>query len=120
MATRKIWLVWDIGSFIWNKVPLTWNEAFLLEEIADHYGGGGPGFYLEDDDTWKKLDSRLKKDGYDEEKRKRLLKIIVKLNGLTREEEREIDEETKKQITVDHIKKVFESVLREVKVTVIK
>ena len=120
MATRKIWLQWNKGSFIWNKVPLTWSEAYILEEITDGYGGGAPGFGLDEDDTWRVLNRKLEKDGYDEEKRKKLLKIIVEVNGLTNSTEREITEDVTQQITVDHVKKVFETFLKEVKVKVTK
>ena len=101
---------WEDADFKWNiappsedykvgfkasKFPYTWNDVALVEEAVEALGGGG---VMEDDMPWMR----------DEEKKKRLGKLICKVQG-------KIYKETKQtqdiKITAKDIKLLAEKVL---------
>jgi hypothetical protein len=115
LAETKVWLVWDRDSFVWNKVNLPWNEAYVLEEITGKYKGGAPGMLLEEERPWKSLDQDLEEKGVTEETRDKLLEIIVKVNGLDRKISR-LSENKVPIITVEHVRKTLAEVVPDIKV----
>ena len=59
-------LTWDKANILWNLNLFTWDEVQLVQEIL---GGGG---VIEDDMPWMKP-----------EKKKQLIKLILKIKGET-------------------------------------
>ena len=60
-------IIWNNANFTWNSNPYTWNEVQLVEEIIQRGGGN-----IEDDMPWMKP-----------EKKKKLIKLILKVKGET-------------------------------------
>jgi hypothetical protein len=109
-AGDKTPIKWEDADFKWNiappsedykvgfkasKFPYTWNDVALVEEAVEALGGGG---VIEDDMPWMR----------DEEKKKRLVKLICKVQGKTIKEEKEIQNY---KIKVSDIKLLAEKVL---------
>ena len=113
---EKTPIKWEDADFKWNaappsedykvgfepsKFPYTWNDVALVEEVVEEVveaiqqGGGG---VIEDDMPWMR----------DEEKKKRLVKLICKVQGKTIKEEKEIQNY---KIKVSDIKLLAEKVL---------
>ena len=59
-------ITWSSNSIIWSSNSFTWDEVQLVQEIL---GGGG---VIEDDMPWMKP-----------EKKKQLIKLILKVKGET-------------------------------------
>ena len=59
-------ITWNSANFTWNSNSFTWDEVKLVQEIL---GGGG---VIEDDMPWMKP-----------EKKKQLIKLILKIKGET-------------------------------------
>ena len=88
-------ITWDNANFTWDNNPHTWDEVLLVIEVVESVGGGG---VIEDDMPWMK----------NQDKKKRLVKLICKVQGKTITEEKEIK---KYKITVKDIKLVAKEVL---------
>ena len=101
---------WQDADFKWNaappsedykvgfkpsKFPYTWNDVALVEEVVEALGGGG---VIEDDMPWMK----------DQDKKKRLIKLILKCQGKTYRETKEVQDI---KITAKDIKLLAEKVL---------
>ena len=86
---------WEDANFKWNDNPHTWDEVALVIEAIS----GPPG---EGDDFIHPLFDK------DPEKRKKLVKLICKVQGKTIEKEKEIKEY---KITVKDIQLLAEEVL---------
>ena len=102
---------WQDADFKWNtappsedykpgfkpsRFPYTWNDVALVEEVVEVLEGGGG--VLEDDMPWMK----------DQDKKKRLIKLICKVQGKTIKEEKEVQDY---KITISDIKLLAEKVL---------
>jgi hypothetical protein len=75
---------WEDANFTWDKspttgTPYTWDNVALVEEVLEALRGGGN---IEDDMPWVK----------DEEKKKRLVKLICKIQGKTIKQSKEIND----------------------------
>jgi len=68
MAVTNI--TWDNANFTWNSNSYTWDEVQLVEEIVETIQQGGGN--IEDDMPWMKP-----------EKKKKLIKLILKIKGET-------------------------------------
>ena len=103
---------WEDADFKWNiappsedykvgfkasSFPYTWDDVALVEEAIEVIQQGGGGI-IEDDMPWTR----------DEEKKKRLVKLICKVQGKTIKEEKEIQDY---KIKVSDIKLLAEKVL---------
>ena len=103
---------WQDADFKWNaappsedykvgfkpsRFPYTWNDVALVEEVVEVIQQGGAGV-LEEDMPWMK----------DQDKKKRLVKLICKVQGKTIKEEKEIQNY---KIKVSDIKLLAEKVL---------
>ena len=103
---------WKDADFKWNaappsedykvgfkpsRFPYTWNDVALIEEVVEIIQQGGGGV-LEDDMPWMK----------DQDKKKRLVKLICKVQGKIIKEEKEIQDY---KIKVSDIKLLAEKVL---------
>ena len=74
MATA---ITWDNANFKWNDNPHTWDEVLLVIEAV---GGGG---VMAEDAPWTQW-------GDTDDRKKRLIKLICKVQGKTITEEKEI------------------------------
>ena len=103
---------WEDADFKWNtappnknykpgfkpsRFPYTWNDVALVEEVVEVIQQGGGGV-IEDDMPWMR----------DEEKKKRLVKLICKIQGKTIKEEKEIQDY---KIKVSDVKLLAEKIL---------
>ena len=64
---------WEDANFLWNNNIYTWDEVQLVEEIVEEILGGGG-------------------EDFDYEKKRRLIKLILKVHGntITESKKREI------------------------------
>ena len=85
-------ITWNEANFKWNDNPHTWDEVQLVIEAIK-------GGVSEDLMPWTK---------FDDEKKKRLIKLICKVQGKTIKEEKEIQNY---KIKVSDIKLLAEKVL---------
>ena len=94
---------WEDADFAWDLAPTdieedryTWDDVTLVEEIVEviHQGGG----VMEDDMPWMK----------DQDKKKRLIKLILKCQGKTYKETKEVQNI---KITTKDIRLLAEKVL---------
>ena len=86
-------ITWDNANFKWNDNPHTWDEVLLVIEAV---GGGG---VMAEDMPWTQ---------FKDEKKKRLIKLICKVQGKTIREEKEIQDY---KIKVSDIKLLAKEVL---------
>ena len=86
-------ITWDNANFTWDNNPHTWDEVLLVLEAL-----GPPGEGIEEA-PWTQ---------FDKEKKKRLIKLICKVQGKTIKEEKEINNY---KIKVSDIKMLAKEVL---------
>jgi|TARA_B100000282_G_C31572205_1_gene417162 hypothetical protein len=84
---------WENANFTWNNNPHKWNEVLLVIEAL---GGGG---VMVEDMPWTR---------FNDEKKKRLIKLICKVQGKTIKEEKEI---SNYKIQISDIKLLAKEVL---------
>tara|TARA_R110000868_G_scaffold224494_1_gene476626 strand:- start:958 stop:1275 length:318 start_codon:yes stop_codon:yes gene_type:complete len=98
MAQVKKYLTWEQTEYPiqWDNNPYTWDEVFVLIEIAEAIGSGG-GYTPHD--AYKHLEER---------KKKILIKVIAKVKG------EEFKEEKYKQGEITVTAEDIELVLKEV------
>ena len=63
-------ITWNSANFTWNSNSFTWDEVQLIQEIVETIQQGGGN--IEDDMPWMKP-----------EKKKKLIKLILKVKGET-------------------------------------
>ena len=90
-------ITWNEANFNWDNNPHTWDEVLLVIEVVEAIQQGGGGV-IEDDMPWMK----------NQDKKKRLIKLICKVQGKTIKEEKEIQDY---KIKVSDIKLLAEKVL---------
>ena len=103
---------WEDADFKWNiappsedykpgfkasSFPYTWDDVALVKEVVEVIQQGGGGI-IEDDMSWIK----------DQDKKKRLIKLICKIQGKTYKETKETQDI---KITAKDIKLLAEKVL---------
>ena len=86
---------WNEANFNWNDNPHTWDEVLLVIEVVKALGGGG---VIEEDMPWIK----------NQDTKKRLVKLICKVQGKTIKEEKKIQDY---KIKISDIKLLAEKVL---------
>lgn len=116
MAQQKVYLNWDYDSIIWGSNDYIWSEVYILINVAISGGGTGGGLILRKNQPWKDLEKHLKDKNFTEEDTRKLLEIVVRVNGLVKTEVREINK-LKKSITIDHIKNTLATVVPNIQVT---
>jgi hypothetical protein len=86
-------ITWNKANFNWDNNPHTWDEVLLVIEAV---GGGG---VMAEDMPWTQ---------FKDEKKKRLIKLICKVQGKTIREEKEIQDY---KIKISDIKLLAKKVL---------
>jgi hypothetical protein len=99
MAQVKKYLTWEQTEYPiqWDNNPYTWDEVFVLIEVADAIGGGG-GYTPHD--AYKHLE---------EKKKKVVIKLIAKVKGVEYNEEKFKQDDIK--VTAEDIELVLKEVL---------
>ena len=88
-------ITWNEANFNWDNNPHTWDEVQLVIEVVKALGGGG---VMEEDMPWMK----------NQDTKKRLVKLICKVQGKTIKEEKEIQNY---KVKISDIKLLAEKVL---------
>ena len=88
-------ITWNGANFNWDNNPHTWDEVLLVIEVVKALGGGG---VIEEDMPWMK----------NQDTKKRLFKLICKVQGKTIREEKKIQNY---KIKISDIKLLAEKVL---------
>ena len=96
MAIREP-IKWERANFNWDNNPHTWDEVLLVIEVVEAIQQGGGGV-IEEDMPWMK----------NQDTKKRLVKLICKVQGKTIKEEKEIQDY---KIKISDIKLLAEKVL---------
>ena len=70
----KIPIKWEDANFTWDQNTFTWEDVFLIQEIADVFAAGDdPVAYL----------------NKNQEKKKKFVKILCRVQGVTYEKKKE-------------------------------
>ena len=88
-------ITWNGANFKWDNNQHTWDEVLLVIEVVKALGGGG---VIEEDMPWMK----------NQDTKKRLVKLICKVQGKTIREEKKIQNY---KIKISDIKLLAEKVL---------
>ena len=88
-------ITWNGANFNWDNNPHTWDEVLLVIEVVKALGGGG---VIEEDMPWMK----------NQDTKKRLVKLICKVQDKTIREEKKIQNY---KIKISDIKLLAEKVL---------
>lgn len=98
---------WNVGSTFPNQssTPFTWDDVALVKELIEAIGYDAYSDVLDVDDPDDHLDSFLKDKP---DKKRKLIKLICKVQGKTYEETKEIDEV---KINIKDVKLLIKEVL---------
>lgn len=100
---QKIYLEWENVNLLWENVNLLWEEVFILIEIGEkRKGGSGGGRTLSEmlrDNPWDQSKKIL-----GEEKAKKFIKLVCRINDLDYEKTIEKKEDIK--LEAHHIEMV--------------
>jgi hypothetical protein len=105
----KIYLNWEDVNILWEQVDMTWEEVYILQEIGAvirRRGGGGDGALMDyiKGNPWDVTKKEIEKE-VGEEKTKKFIKLVCRINGLDYEEATEPNSKVK--VTVEQLEKVF-------------
>ena len=89
---------WEDANFSWSRNSYTWDDVQLVVEVVEAVDKGGGGV-MEEDMPWAK---------WEDDKKKRLIKLICKVQGRTYKETKET---RNIKITAKDIKLLAEKVL---------
>ena len=89
---------WEDANFSWSRNSYTWDDVQLVVEVVEAVDKGGGGV-MEEDMPWTK---------WEDDKKKRLIKLICKVQGRTYKETKETQDI---KITAKDIKILAEKVL---------
>ena len=117
MEDGKYYLPWNFDTLVWGTTDYIWSEAYIVSQIA---AGSGGAINLPLSDTWNEVEKQLTKKKITQEQQKVFLRVVARVNGLTKTEEKAVDADLKKIITIKHIRNTFQEFGHKVEVTVKK
>jgi hypothetical protein len=98
--STKVFLEWENVDFTWENLDMLWEDVALLIEVGGVIrGGGGISSYVKGN-PWDVTKREL-----GEEKTKRFIRLVCKVNNL--EYEDVIYPDPKIRVTADHIEKTL-------------
>lgn len=101
----KVFLEWENTNFTWDNLEMLWEDVAILIEVGEVIRrGGGIQSYIEGN-PWD-----VTKQQIGEEKTKRFIKLVCRINDLKYEEVLNPDSNIK--VRVEHIERVFNEVLK--------
>lgn len=112
----KIWLQWNNDSLVWGSNDYIWSQVYIVIQVAAAFGGGG-GLALPKENPWNEIEKKLKELRFPEKKKQTFLEVVARVNGLVTKETKTL-EDVKKSVSVDHIRKTFETFGQKVEVKV--
>jgi hypothetical protein len=95
VSAGKKWLKWEELTINWENVEFTWDEIFILLEVAKLRGGGGGYAFKDyiDGNPWTQINEKI-----GTEKTKTLIKVFCRVNNIEYEESRTPMEDIKVSI----------------------
>lgn len=112
IAVGKKFLKWEEITVNWEDLTLLWEDISILLEVAGVIRGGGSGATYKEyvkNNPWDQSKKQLEKE-LGEEKTKKFIKLICRVNGIDYEEVAEPNNKIK--ITTEHIEKVFNEAVK--------
>lgn len=106
ITAGKKWLKWEDLTINWENIDLLWEEIFILLEVEQAFrkrGGGDIQGYIKGN-PWDVTKRELQKE-IGEEKTKKFIKLVCKINNLDYEEV--VEPNTEIKVTAEHIIKVL-------------
>lgn len=102
---QKVFLEWENVNFTWDNLDMLWEDVAILIEIGESIRrGGGSGEYVRGN-PWDKT-----RKEFGEEKTKKFIKIVCRVNDLKYEDV--IYPDPKIKVTAQHIDRVFEEAIK--------
>ena len=101
----KVYLEWENVDFTWDQLDMLWEDVAIIKVVGELIRrGGGSSAYVRGN-PWEKTRTEL-----GEEKTKKFIRIVCKVNGLEYEEV--VYPNPKIKVTADHIDKVFTEAIK--------
>jgi hypothetical protein len=104
---QKIYLKWEDNVIIWDDTlsygayHFTWDQVWIVQQAQQAVGGGG----WSPRQQFERIREKLP-----EEEVKKFIKVVCEVNGRIYSEKKY--KQVEAQLTVDDIKKTFDTVLR--------
>jgi hypothetical protein len=103
--TTKVFLEWENTNFTWDNLNMLWEDVAILIEVGGIIrGGGGLQSYI-DNNPWDVTKQKL-----GEEKTKRFIKIVCRVNDL--DYEKVIEPNSNVKVKAYHLEKVFNEAVK--------
>lgn len=112
ISVGKKYLKWEELTVKWEDVDLLWDEVFILLEVIQTIRKGGSGSSMKDymeKNPWDKTKNKIEKE-LGEEKTKKFIKLICKVNGLDYEKTIEPNSEIK--INTTHLERTLNQAVK--------
>lgn len=112
ISAGKKFLKWEEINVKWEDLTLLWEDISILLEVAQVFRKGGSGASYKEyvkNNPWDQSKKQLEKE-LGEEKTKKFIKLICRVNGI--DYEKVVEPNNKIKITTDHIEKVFTEAIK--------
>jgi len=104
----KYYLDWHEVEDTWSGNDYIWIDvAILIEDTVGAIAGGDFTLHLDEMDPWQSMQDKLRKKKVEEEKIKKLLKVIVSVKGEEKKYQKELGNDSYPIITISDIQKVL-------------
>jgi hypothetical protein len=101
----KVYLEWENVDFTWDNLDMLWEEVAIIQEVGEVIRRAGGSTAYVKDNPWD-----VTRQQVGEEKTKKFIRIVCKINGL--EYEDVIDPNPKIKVTANHIDKVLNEAVK--------
>ncbi len=112
ISVGKKFLKWEEINVKWEDLILLWEDISILLEVSEALRKGGSGASYKEyvkNNPWDQSKKQLEKE-LGEEKTKKFIKLVCRVNGIDYEEV--VEPNNKIKITTDHIEKVFNEAIK--------